>query len=123
MLFVYCFLLIVIVHVMKQQIMHQKSGSSNHGSLVFLRFGNLMNSPSHNLKSLDHFLLTVKDKNYVVWTNTTFITLQVRRCNVLAMGNNKTSNPPYNVMAVEPILRPVQINDALHFVCLFRLLE
>ena len=97
----------------------QKSGSSNHGSLVFLRFEYPMNSPTHNPKSLDHFLLTVKDKNYVVWTNATFIMLQVRRCNVLAIGNNKTSNPPYNVLAVEPILMPVQINDALHFVCLF----
>ena len=50
---------------------------------------------------------------------TMFITLQVRRCNVLVMGNNKTSNPPYNVMAIEPILRSVQINDVLHFLCLF----
>jgi len=29
-----------------------------------------------------------------------FITLQVGRCNVLAMGNNKTTNPPYNVMTL-----------------------
>ena len=28
-----------------------------------------------------------------------FITLQVGRCNVLVMGNNKTTNSPYNVMA------------------------
>ena len=27
-----------------------------------------------------------------------FITLQVKRCNVLAMGNSKTTNPPNNVM-------------------------
>ena len=27
-----------------------------------------------------------------------FITLQVGRCNVLTMGNNKTTNPPYYVM-------------------------
>ena len=27
-----------------------------------------------------------------------FITLQVGRCNVLVIGNNKTINPPYNVM-------------------------
>ena len=29
-----------------------------------------------------------------------FITLQVGRCNVLSMGNNKTTNPPYNVMTL-----------------------
>jgi len=33
-----------------------------------------------------------------VWTNVMFITLQVGRCNVLTMGNNKTTNLPYSVM-------------------------
>ena len=38
-------------------------GGSKHGSSVFIRFGYLVaNSPTHSLKSLDHFLLTVKDK-------------------------------------------------------------
>ena len=38
-------------------------GGSNHGPLVFIRFGYpVLNSPTHSLKSLDHFLLTVKDK-------------------------------------------------------------
>ena len=37
-------------------------GGSNLALLVFIRFGYLMeNSPTHSLKSLDHFLLTVKD--------------------------------------------------------------
>ena len=51
---------------MKQQIMHEpisKSGGSNHGSPVFLRFGYLVvNLPTHSPKSLDHFLLTTKNK-------------------------------------------------------------
>ena len=51
---------------MKQQIMHEpisKSGGSNHGSPVFLRFGYpMVNLPTHSLKSLDHFLLTTKNK-------------------------------------------------------------
>ena len=38
-------------------------GGSNRGSPVFIRFGYLVaNSPTHSLKSLNHFLLTVKDK-------------------------------------------------------------
>ena len=38
-------------------------GGGNHGSSVFIRFGYLVvNSPTYSLKSLDHFLLTVKDK-------------------------------------------------------------
>jgi len=40
-----------------------KSGDSNHGSPVLIRFGYLVvNSLTHNLKSLDHFLLIEKDK-------------------------------------------------------------
>ena len=39
-------------------------GGSNHGSPVFIRFEYLVvNSPTHSLKSLDHFLLIVKDKS------------------------------------------------------------
>ena len=73
-------------------------GGSNHGSSVFIRFRYpVVNSPTHSLKSLDDFLLTVKDKP-CRWTNAMFITLQVGRCNVLAMGNNETTNPPYNIM-------------------------
>ena len=38
-------------------------GGSNHGSLIFIKFRYPMaNSPTHSLKSLDHFLLTVKDR-------------------------------------------------------------
>ena len=38
-------------------------GGSNHGSPVFIRFRYpVVNSPTHSLKSLDDFLLTVKDK-------------------------------------------------------------
>ena len=38
---------------------------SSHGSLVFIRFGYpVANSPTHRLKSLDHFPLTVKDRPY-----------------------------------------------------------
>ena len=38
-------------------------GGSNHGSSVFIRFRYpVVNSPTHSLKSLDDFLLTVKDK-------------------------------------------------------------
>ena len=41
----------------------QFCGGSNHGSPVFIRFRYpVANSPTHSLKSLDHFLLTVKDK-------------------------------------------------------------
>ena len=41
----------------------QFCGGSNHGSLVFIRFGYpVANSPIHSLKSLDHFLLTIRDK-------------------------------------------------------------
>ena len=41
----------------------QFCGGSNHGSLVFIRFGcPVANSPTHSLKSLDHFLLTIKDR-------------------------------------------------------------
>ena len=41
----------------------QLVGGSNHGSPVFIRFGYpVANSPTHSLKSLDHFLLTVRDK-------------------------------------------------------------
>ena len=47
-------------------IMHEpisKFGDSNHGSPVFIRVGYpVVNSPTHSLKSLDHFLLTEKDK-------------------------------------------------------------
>ena len=40
-----------------------KSSDSNHRSLVFIRFGYpVVNSPTHSPKSLDHFLLTEKDK-------------------------------------------------------------
>ena len=71
-------------------------GSSNYGSPVFIRFRYpVANSPTHSPKLLDHFLLTIKDRP--VWTNV-IITLQVGRCNVLVMGNNKTTKPPYNVM-------------------------
>ena len=36
---------------------------NNHGSPIFLRFGSLVvNSPTHSPKSIDYFLLTVKDK-------------------------------------------------------------
>ena len=38
-------------------------GGSKHGSPVFIRFVYpVANSPTHSLKSFDHFLLTVKDK-------------------------------------------------------------
>ena len=38
---------------------------SSHGSPVFIRFGYpVANSPTHRLKSLDHFPLTVKDIPY-----------------------------------------------------------
>ena len=71
------------------------SCGSNHGSLVFIRFRYpVVNSPTHSPKSLDHFLLI----DHAIWTNVMFITLQVGRCNVLVMGNNKTTNQPYNVM-------------------------
>ena len=41
----------------------QFCSGSNHGSLVFIRFGyQVANSPTHSPKSLDHFLLTVMDK-------------------------------------------------------------
>ena len=41
-----------------------KSDDSNHGSSVFIRFGYLVvNSPTHSPKSLNHFLLTEKDKS------------------------------------------------------------
>ena len=72
-------------------------GDSNHRSPIFIRFGYpVVNSPTHSPKSLDHFLLTINDRPF--WTNIIFITLQVKRCNVLAMGNNETTNPPYNVI-------------------------
>ena len=48
-------------------IMHapiSKFGGSNHGSTVFIRFGYpVVNSPIPSPKSLDHFLLTEKDKS------------------------------------------------------------
>ena len=38
-------------------------GGSNHGSLVFIRFGYpVVNSPTHSPKSLDHFLLNENDR-------------------------------------------------------------
>ena len=41
----------------------QFCGSSNHGSLVFIRFKYpVANSPTHSPKPLDHFLLTVNEK-------------------------------------------------------------
>ena len=41
----------------------QFCGGSNHRSPIFIRFGYpVANSPTHSLKSLDHFLLTVTDK-------------------------------------------------------------
>ena len=47
-------------------IMHEpisKSSGSNYGSPVFIDFGYpVVNSPTHGPESLDHFLLTEKDK-------------------------------------------------------------
>ena len=41
----------------------QFCGGSNHRSPIFIRFRYpVANSPTHSLKSLDHFLLTVTDK-------------------------------------------------------------
>ena len=47
-----------------------------------------------------HWIISwwLKRMDHAVRTNVMFITLQVGRCNVLAMGNNTTINPPYNVM-------------------------
>ena len=82
-------------------IMHEpisKFGDSNHGSPVFLRFGYpVVNSLTHSPKSLDHFLLTENDKPFCLdQCNVHYVTSG--GCNVLTMGNNKTTNPPYNVM-------------------------
>ena len=42
---------------------NKQCGGSNHGSPVFIRFKYpVANSPTHSLRSLDHFLLTVKDR-------------------------------------------------------------
>ena len=85
----------------KQQTLHvpiSTYGGSNHGSPVFIWFRYpMVNSPTHSPKSLDHFLLTTKDRPSV-WTKIVSITLQVGRCNVLGMGNNETTNSTYNVM-------------------------
>ena len=52
-------------------------GGSNHESPVFIRFGYpVANSPTHSLKLLDHFLLTVNDRLYRL-DQCNFITLQV----------------------------------------------
>ena len=73
-------------------------GGSSHGSLVFIRFRYpMVKPPTHNPKSLDHFLLTKKDRPHRLdQRNVHYITSW--RCNILAMGNNTTTNPPKNVM-------------------------
>ena len=69
----------------------QLVGGSNHGSSVFIRFRYpVANSPTHSLKSLDHFLLTVRDKpccsnQRIVHYITSW------DVNVLVMGNNETT--------------------------------
>ena len=46
-----------------------------------------------------------------------FITLQVGKYNVLAIGNNETTKPTLQHNDLEPTLRLVLVKIALHVVC------
>ena len=93
------------------------SGGSNHGSPVFNRFRySMVNSPTHSLKSLDHFLLTVKDKPcHLDQRNVHYITSwEVWRPSYGKQWNNK---PTLQRNGLEPTLRSVLVRIALHVVC------
>ena len=95
----------------------QKCGCSNHGSPVFIRFEYLVaNSPTHSLKSLDHFLFTVKDRSCRLdQRNVHYITIwEVYRPSYGKQWNNK---PTLQCNDLEPTLRPVHVKIALHVVC------
>ena len=55
---------------------------------------------THKLIAWSYWIIScwLKRIDHAVWTNVTFITLYVGRCNFLIMWNNTTINPPYNVM-------------------------
>ena len=89
----------------------------NHGSLVFIRFGYLVaNSPTYSPKSLDHFLLTVRDKPCRLdQRNVHYITSwEVQRPSYEKQWNNKLSLQHNDL---EPTFRSILVKIALHVVC------
>ena len=105
----------------KQICMHPLSttcGGSSHGSPVFIRFRYpVANSPTHNLKSLDHFLLIVRNKPCCSdQRNVHYITSWEVQCPSYGKQSNNKPTPQHNDL--EPTFRSVPVKIALHVVCL-----
>ena len=94
-------------------------GGSNHGSPIFIRFGYpVVNSPTHSPKSLNHFLLTKKDRPcHLDQRNVHYI----KSWEVLhpSYGKQYNNKPTLQSNDLETILRLVHVKIALHIVCVW----